>query len=81
MHHADLNLGSTDQADNDPVCITCSDQGVVARIVALSGDGWARVDTGCTIEEVSVELIDGAAPDDVVLIHAKVAIAKLGPAS
>jgi hydrogenase maturation factor len=61
----------------DPVCITCSDQGVTARIVAIGGDGEATVDTGSTIEGVNVELIDSAAIDDVVLIHAKVAIAKL----
>lgn len=58
------------------MCITCSDLGVSARIVELLPDGTAWVDTGSTIEQVNVELID-AAVGDFVLIHAKVAIGKL----
>ena len=60
----------------DPACITCSDQGVTAHVIELSGDGTARADMGSTIEQVSVELVDAAA-GDTVLVHAKVAIGRL----
>ncbi|MBZ5585940.1 MAG: HypC/HybG/HupF family hydrogenase formation chaperone [Acidobacteriia bacterium] len=61
----------------DPVCITCSDQGVTARVLEIFPDGTANVDTGANhIEQISVELVD-AAVGDFVLTHAKVAIANV----
>lgn len=57
----------------DDVCITCSDEAVEVRIVEMLGDGLANVDTGVTIEEVDVSLVD-ATVGDRVLVHAKVAI-------
>jgi len=48
------------------VCITCSDLAVV--------------DTGQSLEEVSVALVD-AAVGDTILVHAKEAIARLGGAA
>ena len=63
---------------NDDVCITCSDEAVPARVVELLGDDLARVDTGVSVEEVSVALVD-AAPGDTILVHAKEAIAVLDP--
>ncbi|WP_214107867.1 HypC/HybG/HupF family hydrogenase formation chaperone [Acrocarpospora catenulata] len=59
------------------VCLTCSDQAVPARVLRLLGDGLAEVETGCGTEEVSVALVD-ARPGDVVLVHAKEAIAVTG---
>ena len=61
------------------VCVTCSDEAVPVTVLALSADGIARVDTGRGVEEVSVALVD-AAVGDVVLVHAKEAIACLGGA-
>jgi hydrogenase expression/formation protein HypC len=61
---------------NERVCITCLDLAVAAHIVELLPRGIARVDTGSTIEEVNVELVE-AAVGDTVLVHAKVAIGKL----
>jgi hydrogenase maturation factor len=58
----------------DDVCVTCSDQAVAVRVVALLGDDLALVDTGTTREEVSVALVD-AVVGDVVLVHAKESIA------
>jgi hydrogenase expression/formation protein HypC len=58
------------------VCITCGDQALPGRVVALLEDGLARVDVAGVGEEVSVELI-GAAVGDLVLVHAKVAIGRL----
>lgn len=63
-------------ACHDDVCITCSDAAVPVRVTALLDGGLAAVDTGIGIEEVSVALVD-AAVGDVVLVHAKEAIAVL----
>jgi hydrogenase maturation factor len=54
--------------------VTCSDQAVPVTVVALASDGLAVVDTGSSLEEVSVALVD-AAVGDTVLVHAKEAIA------
>lgn len=60
------------------VCVTCADEAVPVTVLTLSEDGIARVDTGRGVEEVSVALVE-AAVGDVVLVHAKEAIANLGP--
>jgi hydrogenase maturation factor len=59
---------------HDEVCITCSDAALPLRVRELLGGGLALVDTPAGPEEVSVALVD-AGPGDVVLIHAKEAIA------
>jgi hydrogenase expression/formation protein HypC len=59
---------------HDDVCITCSDTAVEVTVVQLLGDSLAVVDTGQGLEEVSVALVP-AAIGDVVLVHAKEAIA------
>ncbi|MGH8867396.1 MAG: HypC/HybG/HupF family hydrogenase formation chaperone [Actinomycetes bacterium] len=56
------------------VCITCSDEAVPVRVVRLLDAGLAMVDTGVSVEEVSIALVD-AGVGDVVLVHAKEAIA------
>jgi hydrogenase maturation factor len=61
----------------DDVCITCSDEALPFRVVELLDFGLAMVDTGDgRTEEISVALVD-AAVGDVVLVHAKEAIAKV----
>lgn len=59
---------------HDEVCITCSDQALPVRIVELLADDLALVDTGSSLEQVSVALVD-AGVGDTVLVHAKEAIA------
>jgi hydrogenase expression/formation protein HypC len=59
---------------HDDVCVTCSDEAVPVRVVELLPDGLARVDTGVSVEEVSVALVE-AREGDTVLVHAKEAIA------
>ena len=59
------------------VCITCSDEAVPVRVVELLPEGLARVDTGASIEEVSVALVD-AVVGCTILVHAKEAIAVVG---
>jgi hydrogenase expression/formation protein HypC len=63
---------------HDDVCITCSDEAVRVRVVELLPDALALVDTGVSVEEVSVALVD-ARVGDTVLVHAKEAIAVVGP--
>lgn len=60
------------------VCITCSDQAVPVRIVELLGDDIALVDTGQSMEHVSIALVT-AGIGDTVLVHAKEAIAVVSP--
>jgi hydrogenase maturation factor len=55
-------------------CITCGDVAVEATVTAVLADGLALVDAGAGDEEVSVALVD-AVVGDVVLVHAKEAIA------
>ncbi len=57
----------------EDVCITCSDIAVPSRVVELRDPGLALVDTGSTMEVISVALVD-AAPGDTVLVHAGEAI-------
>jgi hydrogenase expression/formation protein HypC len=59
---------------HEDVCITCSDEAVPVTVVELLPDDLARVDTGVSVEEVSVALVD-ARIGDTILVHAKEAIA------
>ena len=62
------------------VCITCSDMAVPVRIMSLHGYELATVRTEAgTDEEISVALVD-AVVGDVVLVHAKEAIARVDTA-
>jgi len=60
----------------DEVCITCSDQAVEVRVVAVHDGDLATVDTGAGREEVSIALVD-AHVGDRLLVHAKEAIVRL----
>ncbi|WP_026204216.1 HypC/HybG/HupF family hydrogenase formation chaperone [Actinomycetospora chiangmaiensis] len=62
------------------VCVTCADEAVPVRVVAVLDGALARVETGLGVEEISVALVD-AAVGDVVLVHAKEAIARLDAAA
>ncbi|HEY9413753.1 MAG TPA: HypC/HybG/HupF family hydrogenase formation chaperone [Pseudonocardia sp.] len=74
--HAGGALAGRAHCDGD-VCITCSDQAVPVRVLSLHGYELATVRTGAgTEEEVSVALVD-ASVGDVVLVHAKEAIARI----
>jgi hydrogenase expression/formation protein HypC len=60
------------------VCITCSDTAVQVTVVRLLEDEMAVVDTGAGQETVSVALVS-AGVGDTILVHAKEAIAVVGP--
>jgi hypothetical protein len=57
----------------DEVCITCSDEGRPAEVVAVQGDE-ALVRTPDGTETIDVSLIDPPQPGDLVLVHAGFAI-------
>jgi hydrogenase maturation factor len=58
------------------VCITCGDVAVPVTVVELRPGDLALVDTGETLEEISVALVDTQVGGRV-LVHAKEAIAAL----
>jgi D-sedoheptulose 7-phosphate isomerase len=60
------------------VCVTCADEAVPVRIIGLLPEDLAVVDTGNGNEEISVALVE-ATVGDVVLVHAKEALAVLEP--
>ena len=69
----------------DEHCITCGDQGLPLRIVALEGAGLARCRDEAAPSEpdttVDVQLVGEVAPGDLVLVHAGVALVHLGGVS
>ncbi len=64
----------------DGACITCSDTAVQVRVVRLLEDEMAVVDTGAGEETVSVALVS-AGVGEVILVHAREAIAVVGTGS
>jgi hydrogenase maturation factor len=68
----------------DEHCITCGDQGLPLRIVALEEAGLARCRDDAAPSEsdttVDVQLVGEVAPGDLVLVHAGVALVHLGAA-
>jgi hypothetical protein len=61
----------------DEVCITCSDEGRLAEVVAIYGDE-AVVRTPDGEERIDVSLVDPPEPGDLVLVHAGFAIGGAG---
>jgi hydrogenase maturation factor len=60
-------------------CVTCSDEGVPVRVVEARGDGIAVcADAAGAATEVMTDLVGTVAPGDALLVHAGVAIARLG---
>jgi len=68
-------------ACTDEVCITCSDEGRVAEVQAMSDPAGAVVRVGGTTETVDVTLVDPVRPGDLVLVHAGVALTVLNRAA
>jgi hydrogenase maturation factor len=69
----------------DEHCITCGDQGLPLRVVALEGAGLAlcrdEAAPGEPGSTVDVQLVGDVAPGDLVLVHAGVALVHLGGAA
>ncbi|MEP7203198.1 MAG: hydrogenase assembly protein HupF [Ilumatobacteraceae bacterium] len=76
FEHPGLLTGDEDCAD-DGVCITCSDEGRVGEVIALEGEGNARVRTARGVELINTMMLSSVAPGELVLIHAGAAIAEV----
>jgi hydrogenase maturation factor len=70
-------LTVADPACTDDLCITCSDEGVVAEVVTLDGMR-AEVRTADGAASVDVTLVGEVAPGDLVLVHAGTALTRVG---
>jgi hydrogenase maturation factor len=62
---------------SDEVCITCSDEGRVAEVRALLGEGRVEVLAGGHAEQIDGRLVEDLRPGDLVLVHAGVAVTSL----
>lgn len=65
---------------SDPVtghCSVCADEAIEARILSISADRLARAEVGGAVREIALDLLDGVAVGDRVLVHAGVAISHL----
>ena len=62
----------------EEVCVTCSDEGRLGEAVTPSAEGVARVRTADGEEDVSTVLVDPVAAGELVLVHARMAISKVG---
>ena len=64
----------------DEVCVTCSDEGRLGEVILEPADplGQALVRTAKGEEWVDVTVLGEVAPNDLVLVHAGTAIARLG---
>ena len=62
-------------------CITCSDEGVPMQVLRLDADRGLALCAGPEGERLTVEttLVDPVAVGDEVLVHAAVALTRLGP--
>jgi hydrogenase expression/formation protein HypC len=83
MFEAQIQPGDCGTAD-PAHCVTCSDEAVCGRVLQLTRGGMALVefadaDRAKTVEEISLELVE-AGPGDIVLVHARVAIARVASA-
>jgi hydrogenase maturation factor len=55
-------------------CVTCSDEAVEALVVSVDGATAVVSADGAPAEEVAIDLVPGAAPGDVLLCHAGIAL-------
>ncbi len=60
-----------------PVCITCSDEGRLAEVVVATGT-TARVRAGDGCEDVDLALVGAVGPEDLLVVHAGMALTRLG---
>lgn len=73
-HPGLLEVDSKD-ACGDDVCVTCSDEGVLAEVLGTDRADVARVRTARGVEVVDTSIVAPVAPGDILLVHAGTAIA------
>jgi len=59
------------------VCVTCADEGRVAEVRTVLGEGRVEVLAGGHTEQIDGRLVDDLRPGDLVLVHAGVALTSL----
>ena len=59
---------------NDDVCITCSDEGVVAEVTIVHDETSVEVVAAGRPETIDASLVEPVEPGDLVLVHAGVAL-------
>ena len=69
-------LETTPPECEGPVCITCSDEGRLAEVVSTSGS-TAQVRTADGLEDVDLSLVGSARRDDLLVVHAGMALTVL----
>ena len=72
-------LLQAEPACGDDVCITCSDEGRLAEVVAVVHGGRANVLANGNRETIDISLLEPVQPGDLVLVHAGVALTALTP--
>jgi hydrogenase maturation factor len=61
-----------------PHCITCGDEGVPMRVLELSDSFAECADDRQALHSVAIDLVEPVEVGDELLVHAGVAIARLG---
>jgi hydrogenase maturation factor len=70
-------LEEPDAACTEEICITCSDEGVVAEVRTVRTAATVDVIAAGRTETIDVSLVEPVAAGDLVLVHAGVALANL----
>jgi hydrogenase maturation factor len=71
-------LAPTDCQVASGPCITCSDEGIPMRVLELSDQAALCVDGRGDRHQIAVDLVAPVQPADEILVHAGVAIRRLG---
>ncbi len=67
-------LVAREEGGQEPVCVTCSDEGRLAEVVTVGTASAATVRTARGTEEIDVTLVPALRPGDLVLVHAGTAL-------
>ncbi len=70
--------GATACRVDEEHCITCGDEGTPMRVLELHGGDAVCSDEESTRHQVAIDLVGPVEPGDGVLVHAGVAIRRLG---
>ncbi len=68
---SDTTSAATSTAAN---CSVCADEATTAEVIEVNADHMARVRTACGPEVVDVSLIDDVQANDLILVHAGIAL-------
>lgn len=77
FEHPGLLVEAEPESDLD-VCTVCRDEGRLAEVIGPGTDGDVQVRTAQGRESVDISLVGDVARDDLVLVHAGAAIARVG---